>query len=155
MSEYASQGHVQRVRAYDRLPGERQVSGHKHEGPVLPTTEATVAAHEVLERRDLLGARIDDAVDIDVRCFGPQRHPEHELVRMWAVGCQPILALPPVVDQPQPSAGAEHHRAFMLVEHYGEADAGVAREPVDEGREPRVELLPGELPPLPADVDET
>ena len=65
-----AQGDVHRVGADHPLLRERQVGRHHDARAVLPAAEPAVAADEALEGGDLLGARVDEAVDVDVGRLG-------------------------------------------------------------------------------------
>ena len=62
-----------------RVRGNGRSVGTTTHGSVLPATEAAVTTDEALERGDLLGARIHQAVDVDVRRLGAAGHAQHEL----------------------------------------------------------------------------
>jgi len=60
--------------------------GREHDrGTVLPAAETAMAADEALERRDLLGTWVDQAVDVDVRAFGAARGAPSGCIEMQGV----------------------------------------------------------------------
>src|SRR5665809_40647 len=65
-AEPAAKLPVHRLDAYDRRLLLAPSAGNEREGPALPPTQASVRAHELLERRDLVRLGIEHAVDKDV-----------------------------------------------------------------------------------------
>ena len=117
-----------------RSSGIGKVRREHDRGPVLPAAEAAVAADEALERRDLLGSGVDQAVDVDVRAFGTVRDALDEFRGIRTEREERVLALDVPVVEPVPAVVAQRDRA-VVVEHDHEADARMPGQPVDESGE--------------------
>ena len=135
-------------------PG-RAASSAPGAGAVLPAAEAAVAADQALERRDLLGARVDEAVDVDVRRLRAERDPAAR-TRVLAGRTAPAGPCP----RPRPSSSRRSPSApsttgpVVVASTTTNPTPGCAARPVDQGREARVELLPGQALLLAAHVDQ-
>ena len=85
-----------------RSSGRAGPSGTRR-GTVLPAAEPAVAADQALEGRDLLGAGVDQAVDVDVRAFGAVRDPLDERRGVRPEREQRVVALDVAVVEPVPA----------------------------------------------------
>ena len=113
---------MQRVRADHRLGRERHVRRHDDEGAVLPAAQAAVAPDEALEGGDLLGAGLDQAVDVDVGRFRAERRTQDEGRCVRPERCQRVGSLDVTVCEPVRSLGAQCDGPGDLVQYDREAD---------------------------------
>ena len=145
---------VHGIRADEALRRAREVAGPHEHGPVLPPAQATVAAHQPLERRHLTRHRVDEAVHRDVRGLGHRRRPEEERGGLGAERGERVGSGDGTVAQPVLAVGADRHGPVGGV-HDREGDALVPDQPGQQRRPAGLDLGTGEPVRLTTGVDQS
>src|SRR3954454_18257261 len=148
-----AQRHVHCVGTDDALGREWQVDRDDWAGPVLPAAEASVAAHQPLERRDFLGSRVYQAVDVDVGRLRAVGDALDEPRGVRPEGHQRVRTLDPPVVEAVRAVVPQGDRSLRIC-HHDEPDAGVPRQALHEAGEPAIERGSVQALLLAPDVDE-
>ena len=144
---------MHRVGPDDAVGRERQVYGDDDAGSVLPPAQPAVAAHQALECGDLLGTRIDEAVDVDVGRLGAVGDALDELRGVRTERRERVLTLDVTVVEPVGAVVSQRDRS-VLVHHHDEADTGVQRQAIDQAGKAPVQLRAVQTCLLTAHVDQ-